>query len=66
VSQQELSDFPSKVIEEIKYYVYRLIDHRIDFIGDEAVSAVKELYMWKRVPYRFRNRGATNPVKYSF
>lgn len=39
---------------------------RIGFVGEEAEKAVKELYMRKRVPDRFRKRGAANPVKYSF
>ena len=39
---------------------------RIAFVGEEAERGVKEMYMRKRVPDRFRKRGAANPVKYSF
>jgi len=39
---------------------------RIAFVGEEAEPAIRDLYLRKRVPDRFRKRGAANPVKYSF
>lgn len=39
---------------------------RIGFIGREAESAVRQHYLRRRVPDRFRRKGAANPVKYSW
>jgi hypothetical protein len=41
-------------------------DGRIGFIGVEAEESIKQLYLRKRVPEKYRKRGAANPIKYSF
>lgn len=42
------------------------VPNRIGFVGEEAPNNIKELYLRKRVPDKFRKRGAANPVKYNF
>lgn len=37
---------------------------RWGFVGDEAPADVQALYMNKRVPDRFRKRGAANPIRH--
>ncbi len=44
----------------------RDIPGRMGFIGKTAEEPVRKLYKGKRVPLRYRKRGAANPVKYSF
>jgi len=39
---------------------------RIGFDGYEADDSIKELYLRKRVPIKYRKKGAANPVKYNF
>ena len=39
---------------------------RIGFVGAEAEDSIREQYLRKRVPDRFRKRGAANPIKYGF
>lgn len=38
---------------------------RMGFIGEEAPDDIKRLYVGKRVPDKYRKRGAANPVKYT-
>jgi hypothetical protein len=40
------------------------IEGRIGFNGEAAEPSVAELYVGKRVPNRFRQKGAANPVRY--
>ncbi|MEX0792558.1 MAG: hypothetical protein WD045_05445 [Pirellulaceae bacterium] len=42
------------------------IPGRFGFVGCEAPSEIKKLYLGKRVPDEFRKRGASNPVKYTW
>ncbi len=42
------------------------IPGRYGFIGREADNPIKELYLGKRVPDKYRQKGAANPIKYSF
>lgn len=42
------------------------IDGRFGFIGREAEDSIKKLYMRKRIPEIFRQKGAANPIKYNF
>jgi uncharacterized protein len=37
---------------------------RIGFVGHEAPQQLKELYVGKRVPDKYRKRGAANPIRY--
>lgn len=39
---------------------------RYGFVGHEASEEIRRLYVNKRVPDRFRKRGAANPVKYTW
>jgi len=39
---------------------------RFAFIGEEAPSAIRDLYVGKRVPDEYRKPGAANPIKYSW
>lgn len=39
---------------------------RYGFIGFEAENEIKEMYIGKRTPEKFRKRGASNPIKYSY
>jgi hypothetical protein len=39
---------------------------RFGFTGREAPADVKSLYVGKRVPDKYRKRGAANPIKYSW
>lgn len=39
---------------------------RIGFVGREAPIEIWHLYVGKRVPDRYRKRGAANPIKYSW
>jgi hypothetical protein len=39
---------------------------RWGFIGQEATEQVSRMYVGKRMPDRFRKRGAANPVRYSW
>lgn len=39
---------------------------RLGFIGREAPSEIKALYVGKRVPDKYRRRGAANPIKYTW
>lgn len=39
---------------------------RFGFIGREAPADIKEQYVNKRVPDKYRKPGAANPIKYSW
>ncbi len=39
---------------------------RIGFCGENAPDSVRGLYLGKRIPDKYRKRGAANPIKYSF
>ena len=39
---------------------------RFGFVGEEAPSDVQRKYVGKRVPKKFRARGAANPIKYTW
>lgn len=39
---------------------------RFGFVGEEANEEIKKLYMWKKIPKKYREKGASNPIKYSF
>ena len=39
---------------------------RYGFIGEEAEDSIKQMYIRKRVPDKYRKKGAANPIKYSF
>lgn len=39
---------------------------RWGFIGRQASEAAQKMYVGKRMPERFRKRGAANPVRYSW
>ncbi|MCZ6530132.1 MAG: hypothetical protein O6949_07345 [Chloroflexi bacterium] len=39
---------------------------RIGFVGHEAPKEVRELYVGKRVPKKYRKRGAANPIRYTW
>jgi len=39
---------------------------RTGFIGTQAEQEILDLYLRKRVPSKYRKKGAANPVKYSF
>jgi uncharacterized protein len=39
---------------------------RYGFVGEEAPPKIANLYVGKRVPDRFRKRGAANPIKYTW
>jgi len=42
------------------------IPGRFGFVGREAPSEIRKMYVGKRVPDEFRKRGASNPVKYTW
>lgn len=39
---------------------------RYGFVGKEADDPIKKLYIRKRIPEKFRQKGAANPIKYNF
>jgi hypothetical protein len=39
---------------------------RLGFVGHEAPSDIRRLYVGKRVPDEYRKRGAANPIKYTW
>ncbi|GAB4153073.1 MAG: hypothetical protein Tsb009_29320 [Planctomycetaceae bacterium] len=39
---------------------------RFGFVGREAPEDISKMYVGKRVPDKFRKRGASNPIKYSW
>ena len=39
---------------------------RYGFVGAEADESIKEMYLRKRIPSKYRQRGAANPIRYSF
>ena len=39
---------------------------RFGFVGEEAPDDMKKLYIGKRVPDKYRTRGASNPIKYTW
>ena len=39
---------------------------RMGFIGKRANQVILSQYLRKRVPLKYRKKGAANPVKYSF
>lgn len=39
---------------------------RIAFVGDPAPASIRNLYVGKRVPDKYRKPGASNPVRYTF
>jgi hypothetical protein len=39
---------------------------RFGFVGEEAPDDLKKLYVGKRVPDKYRKRGAANPLKYTW
>ncbi len=42
------------------------IPGRFGFIGKKAPKAVLDKYLDKRIPEKFRKKGAINPIKYNF
>lgn len=42
------------------------IEGRYGFIGKEATENIKSVYVGKRVPEKYRLRGASNPIKYTW
>ncbi len=42
------------------------LEGRFGFEGKEAPVDITDLYLRKRVPDRYRRRGAANPVKYTY
>lgn len=45
---------------------YEDIPGRIGFVGREAPEEIVKLYVGKRVPNKYRKRGAANPVRYTW
>ena len=39
---------------------------RLGFIGHEADTSIKQLYIGKRVPDEYRKKGAANPIKFTW
>ncbi len=39
---------------------------RLGFVGDEACADIRYLYVGKRVPDKYRKRGAANPIRYTW
>jgi uncharacterized protein len=39
---------------------------RFGFVGEEASDAIKDLYVGKRVPDKFRRPGSANPIRYTW
>ena len=39
---------------------------RLGFVGEEAPDEIRKLYVGKRVPDKYRKRGAANPIKYTW
>jgi hypothetical protein len=39
---------------------------RYGFVGNEAPAAMQDLYVYKRVPEKYRKRGSANPVRYTW
>lgn len=39
---------------------------RLGFVGQDAPPEIKELYVGKRVPDKYRKPGAANPIKYTW
>jgi len=42
------------------------IPGRFGFIGNEAPKEIQKKYLRKRLPEKYRKRGASNPIKYTF
>jgi uncharacterized protein len=39
---------------------------RFGFVGEEANEQIQGLYMRKKIPQKYREQGASNPIKYNF
>ena len=42
------------------------VEGRHGFIGKEAPTKIKKLYVGHRTPEKYRKRGASNPIKYTY
>lgn len=52
-----------------KQYFPEFTNHtnkRYGFIGEEVSDEIQSLYLRKRIPEKFRKKGAANPVKYNY
>ena len=45
---------------------YEPIPGRYGFIGTEAPDRIRKMYVGKRIPDKYRKKGASNPIKYTY
>ena len=64
---EKLSKFPKDVSDKLSHYVYRLIDPRNGFVGQQANKEILDLYLNKRLPSNMqRVRGMASPILYNY
>lgn len=59
-------NFPNFMLLGEEVYNHATRSKRYGFIGEEAPQEFQEKYLGKRIPDKFRKKGASNPVKYSW
>ncbi|USE82691.1 hypothetical protein [Acinetobacter tibetensis] len=59
-------NFPNFHLINEEVYTPTLREKRFGFIGHAAPEYFQEKYLGKKIPEKFRRRGASNPIKYSW
>jgi len=59
-------NFPNFRLLGEEIYTPSLREKRFGFIGEHAPNNFQEKYLGKKIPEKFRKRGASNPIKYSW
>ena len=59
-------NFPDFMLLGEEVYNHSIRSKRYGFIGEEAPQEFQMKYLGKRIPEKFRKKGASNPVKYSW
>ena len=59
-------NFPNFRLLGEEIYTPLLREKRFGFIGEPAPNNFQEKYLGKKIPEKFRKRGASNPIKYSW
>ena len=59
-------NFPNFMLLGEDVYNHEIRSKRYGFIGKNAPPEFQTKYLGKRIPEKFRKKGASNPVKYSW
>jgi len=62
----EPKEWKKALRENFPEFIHPDMPNRYGFVGVDASMDIKELYVDKAVPEKYRKRGASNPVKYNF